>query len=333
MRNQLTMEVFAAVESWPLARPFVISRGAKTAAQVVVATVTDKDGRIGRGECVPYGRYSETVNAVRDVIARWHPDIDRAKLLSQLPPGAARNAIDCALWDYQARRSRHPASEHLDTCPTQPVETAFTLSLATPADMSAAAVEAHAHKLLKLKLGGRDGLDAERMHAVRTARPNVRLIGDANEGWTTGSVDRLLGIAADLNFELIEQPLPDDHDDVLATIKRPLTVCADESHHTADDLAGLTKKYDAINIKLDKAGGLTAAYDAVLQARKLGFDIMVGSMVATSLAIAPAFLLAGAAKWVDLDGPLLLARDRDNGFQFSDGVMTPPASGLWGTPE
>lgn len=327
----LTIDV--AIETWPLAKPFVIARGAKTEAHVVVVTIRDETGTVGRGECTPYARYGETPDQVRDVIAAWRQIPNRQLLLTALPAGAARNALDCALWDLEAKRSGRSVAELLGVNPIDDgLETALTLSLDTPEAMAAAAHNAKGHRVLKLKLGGGDGYDDQRMGAVRNARTDARLIADANEGWRENEFESLLQSAADHGFETIEQPLPQGNDEALAHISRRIPVCADESHHTADDLESLVGKYDAVNIKLDKAGGLTAAHRALQKAQGLGFDIMIGSMVATSLAVAPAFLLAEHARWLDLDGPLLMAKDRDHGFIFDKGLMRAPRAGLWGTP-
>ncbi len=327
-----SLNVDVAIETWPLANPFVIARGAKSGACVVVANVSDTNGNTGRGECVPYARYGETPEGVADTISKWQPTQNRNVLISMLPAGAARNAIDCALWDLEAKQSGQPVAERLNLSPYNGFETALTISLDTPDAMAAAAQQASSHRLLKLKLGGRTHDDHARMVAVRSARKDARLIGDANEGWTVEDLGCLLQTAADLGFETIEQPLPTNQDAALTKITRPIAVCADESHHTADDLESLIGKYDAVNIKLDKAGGLTAARLALREARARGFEIMIGSMVATSLAVAPAFLLAGDARWLDLDGPLLMAKDRVGGFVFDHGQLRAPKTGLWGTP-
>ncbi len=331
MAQHPTLKVSATVESWPLAQPFVISRGAKTAADVLVASISD-GLHVGRGECVPYARYGEGTADVERTILNWAPSLDRATLHSTLPAGAARNAIDCALWDLEAKQSGTSTSQRLGVPLTAGIETAFTLSLAAPDDMAQAAKRANHLKLLKLKLGG-GREDAQRMRAVRTARPDARLIADANEAWTARDLGSLMQTAAELEFEMVEQPLPAENDAALADLLHPLPVCADESHHTEDDLRGLVGRYDAINVKLDKAGGLTAALDAVATARALNFKVMIGSMVATSLAIAPAFVLAHQADWIDLDGPLLLTEDRKTGFRFDKATMSPPPAGLWGTPD
>lgn len=326
------LHVDVVVEHWPLAKPFVISRGAKTEACVVVVTLSDASGLTGRGECVPYARYGETPESVTDTLSDWRPALDRNYLLTTLPAGAARNALDCALWDLEAKRSGNSVAQLLNLPPCDAAETALTLSLDTPDAMAAAARTARSHPMLKLKLGGNPDEDLQRMQAVRAARSTARLVGDANEGWAAQDLVTLLQTAADLGFETIEQPLPADQDAALGDIARPLPVCADESHHTADDLDELVGKYDAVNIKLDKAGGLTAAHFALEQAHARGFEIMIGSMVATSLAVAPAFVMGANARWLDLDGPLLIAKDRPGGFRFDNGLMHAPTGALWGAP-
>jgi L-alanine-DL-glutamate epimerase-like enolase superfamily enzyme len=249
-------------------------------------------------------------------------------LQGSLPAGAARNALDCALWDLEAK-SRGIAAHLLAGLPEpRAAETCFTLSLGTPEAMAAKAHSVPQLKLLKLKLGG-DG-DAERMHAVRAARPDARLVADANEAWTPDMLAPLLAVAAQERFEVIEQPLPADQDAMLEGMARPVPVCADESLHTRAELACVARRYDAINIKLDKAGGLTEALLLKQEAERLGLEIMVGCMVATSLAMAPALLLAQGARWVDLDGPLLLARDREHGLGIENGIIQPPSRALWG---
>jgi L-alanine-DL-glutamate epimerase-like enolase superfamily enzyme len=321
----LTLDV--AIESWPLAAPFVISRGAKAEARVVVATLGD-DRFQGRGECVPYGRYGETVEGVAAALRACGPCADHAELGRRLPAGAARNALDCALWDLQAKRSGLSAASLVGVPTPLPVVTCYTLSLAAPADMAAAALRVPHLPLLKLKLGGAG--DAERMAAVRAARPDARLVCDANEAWTPDLLEPLLAAAAAAGVELVEQPLPAGADDALASTPHPVPICADESAHSSADLPALAGRYDAVNIKLDKAGGLTEALAMAHAAHANGLRVMVGSMVATSLAAAPALLLAGFADWVDLDGPLLLARDRDPGLAISDGWLSPQPRALWG---
>lgn len=320
------LRIEAVAEDWPLARAFVISRGAKTQASVVVAQVSDGT-HTGRGEAVPYARYRESVE---DTLAQIRACTagDRIALQSSMPAGAARNALDCAFWDFEAKRQGVAAHVLAGLAPPQAVETAYTLSLDSSAAMAEQARLAGHLNMLKLKLGA-DG-DAARMRAVRAARPDARLIVDANEGWAGHQLQELMDVAAEAGVELIEQPLPADADEMLARIERPVPVCADESALTGADVDQLAGRYDAINIKLDKAGGLTAALDMLLEARRLGLKIMIGSMVATSLGVAPALLLARNADWVDLDGPLLLAGDRPDGLIIEDGWIHPASANLWG---
>lgn len=320
------------VESFPIAGTFAISRGSKVAADVVVCTIR-QDGAAGRGECVPYARYGESLDGVRAAVQAAAPliasGIDRAGLLKAMQPGAARNAVDCALWDLEAKLSGQPAWASACAAVPGPLTTAFTLSLADPDAMGAQA-RANAHRpVLKIKVGGA-GDDIARMRAVVAGAPQSRIIVDANEGWTEANLRENLQAAASLGIALVEQPLPAGRDDMLAAIDRPVPVCADESLHTVEGLAALAGRYDAVNIKLDKAGGLTAALLLRDRARELGFGVMVGCMVGTSLAMAPAVLLAQGADFVDLDGPLLLARDREPGLAYSGSVISPPAPALWG---
>lgn len=319
--------ISARQETWPLREAFNISRGSKTAANVIVATVTDGH-HTGRGEAVPYARYGETVAAALADIAALGPISNRHDLATHLKAGAALNAVDCALWDYEAKRQGVSAASLAGYPKLLPVTTAFTLSLDTPEAMAAKAKSVPELPLLKLKLGGAG--DAERMQAVRASRPDARLIADANEAWTINILPDLMAQAARLGFETIEQPLPENADEVLRGRHWSVSICADESVHTAADLPRLIRLYDAINIKLDKAGGLTGALALHKAARAAGMKIMVGSMVATSLAVAPAMILAQDAEWTDLDGPLLLKHDRDDGITIVSGVMTPPAPALWG---
>jgi L-Ala-D/L-Glu epimerase len=319
------------VERWPIRGSFTISRGAKDEAVVVVATVGD--GRhTGRGECVPYAHYGENVEGVTAAIEACAPAVarglDLAGLAALLPAGAARNALDCALWDLGAKRSGKSVASLAGVSALRPVLTAYTLSLADPEAMAARAREAAAYPLLKLKLGG-DG-DKERLVAVREAVPRARLIADANEAWQPHETESLLAIAAEIGVELVEQPLPAGRDDVLKHIERSVPVCADESVHNRASLDALAGRYDAVNIKLDKTGGLTEALLVAERARGLGLKIMVGSMVATSLAMAPALLVAQDADFVDLDGPLLLVRDREHGLSYDGGMVFPPTPKLWG---
>ncbi len=313
------------IETWPLAQPFVISRGAKTEAQVLVVELTC-DGKTGRGEAVPYARYGETLRSALELARQPWPR-DRNALRSTMPAGAARNALDCALWDIEAKMSGQPLA-HQQSSKLRRFETCYTISLGTPEAMAAQALDHPNLKLLKLKLGGEG--DDQRMRAVRAARPDARLVADANEAWSPANTVGFLAVAQSLGFETIEQPLPADADQFLAEIDRAVPVCADESVHTSEDLADLKNRYDAVNIKLDKAGGLTEARAMANEARQLGLKIMVGSMVATSLAVAPALLLAEDAEWIDLDGPLLLARDREHGLTITNGLIAPPSPLLWG---
>jgi len=318
------------VERWPVAGEFAISRGTRREAEVVVVHLSEGRHR-GRGECVPYARYGETIASAVAAIRAAQGALDRARLQQALSAGAARNALDCALWDLDASRCGTSAAELAGMPALRPVLTCYTLSLAAPQVMADRAAALPHQPLLKLKLGAPQ--DAERMRAVRARRPDARLIADANEGWTPDMMGALLEVAAECGIELVEQPLPAGHDGMLASMERPVPVCADEAVHTSADLPALRDRYDAVNIKLDKAGGLTEALTMAAEARRLGFRIMVGSMLATSLSMAPALLLAQDADWVDLDSPLLLARDRIPGLSVVQGWIAPPPPGLWGSPE
>jgi L-alanine-DL-glutamate epimerase-like enolase superfamily enzyme len=318
-------------ESWPLASAFVISRGAKTQARVVVVELRD-GAYLGRGEAVPYARYGETVEGVLTEIERLRDaieaDLDRAALQGALPPGAARNALDCALWDLEAKRAGVRAWRLAGRDRLDPVKTCFTLSLASPAEMGAAARAAASRPMLKLKIGGPDDLD--RVQAVRDAAPKTRLVVDANEGLSFDDLRRLAPELAKLGVQLIEQPLRAGEDEALLGYASPVTLCADESLHTRAELALCAERYGAINIKLDKAGGLTEALALKREAQARGLEIMAGCMVATSLAMAPALLIAQGARTVDLDGPLLLAKDREPGLRFIGSMIEPPEAALWG---
>lgn len=318
-------------ESWPIAGRFTISRGSKTAAEVMVVEIVDGAQR-GRGECVPYPRYGESIDGamaqVESIRAALERGMDRAALQAALPAGAARNAVDCALWDLEAKRAGTRAWQLAGLAEPRAVTTAYTLSLDTAEKMGAAA-KANAHRpLLKLKLAGPEDLD--RVRAVHANAPRARLIVDANEGWTAAVYAKLAPELARLAVEMIEQPLPAGDDAALAGIARPVPVCADESAHDRAGLAQLTGRYDAVNIKLDKTGGLTEALALAQAARAAGLEVMVGCMVATSLAMAPALLIAGQARWVDLDGPLLLAKDREPGLRFDGSLVHPAPAALWG---
>lgn len=321
----------ARIERWPIAGSFTISRGAKTEAVVVVAEVS-QGGLIGRGECVPYPRYGETPEATLEAIQAMQEPLaggmDRIALQGRMPAGAARNAMDCALADLEARRAGQRIWNLLGRPAPEPRTTAYTISLGAPETMAEATAKAAHRALLKIKLGG-DG-DGARIAAVRKAAPTTELIVDANEAWTEDNLAANLKACADAGVTLIEQPLPAGKDEALARIKRPVAVCADESVHDRGSLAGLRGRYDAVNIKLDKTGGLTEAMAMADAARALGFEIMIGCMVATSLSMAPAMLIAQAARFVDLDGPLLLAKDRDNGLRYDGSLVYPPDAALWG---
>ena len=319
------------VERFPILGKFVIARGAKTEAVVVVATIEDKGFR-GRGESVPYARYGETVESVLTQIASVRAQIeagaDRGRLQSLLPPGAARNALDCALWDLDAKRCGVAAHVLAGVMPPAPVTTAFTISAGSPAEMAEAAAKARERPLLKIKLAGED--DAARLAAVRAAAPGSTLIVDANEAWQQADLERYLEACAEVGVALVEQPLPASKDAILAKIQHIVPICADESVHDRTGLEALRARYDAINVKLDKTGGLTEALALVNLAQSLGLGLMIGCMVASSLAMAPALLLAGRARFVDLDGPLLLARDRPDGLTYKGSIVHPPTRELWG---
>ena len=321
----------AGIERWPIAGSFTISRGAKTEAVVVVAEIS-QGSLTGRGECVPYPRYGETPDAtLQAILAMQEPlamGMDRGALQASMQAGAARNALDCALSDLEAKLAGERIWTLLGRPAPKPCTTAYTISLAAPAAMAEAAAKAAHRALLKIKLGG-DG-DADRIKAVRNAAPTSELIVDANEAWTEDNLAANFKACADADVTLIEQPLPSGKDEALSRIKRLVAVCADESVHDRASLEGLRGRYDAVNIKLDKTGGLTEALAMADAARGLGFEIMIGCMVATSLSMAPAMLIAQAARFVDLDGPLLLARDRDNGLRYDGSLVYPPDTALWG---
>jgi L-alanine-DL-glutamate epimerase-like enolase superfamily enzyme len=331
MTSSKPPKLVARIERWPIAGAFTISRGAKTEAVTVVAQISH-GGHTGRGECVPYPRYGETPEAtlaslksMREPLARG---LDRQALQAAMPAGAARNALDCALLDLEAKTAGQRVWDLLGRPAPRACTTAYTISLGSPEAMAAATAKAAHRPLLKIKLGG-DG-DGERIVAVRKAAPESELIVDANEAWTAHNLEQNLAECAEVGVTLVEQPLPAGKDEALARIRRPLAVCADESVHDRATLAGLRERYDAVNIKLDKTGGLTEALAMADAARALGFEIMVGCMVATSLAMAPAMLLAQDARYVDLDGPLLLARDREGGLRYEESLVYPPEPALWG---
>src|ERR1700688_2170893 len=303
----------------------------RSEAVTVVAEVS-RDGHTGRGECVPYPRYGETPEATLAALQSMQEPLsrglDRQALQAAMPPGAARNALDCALLDLEAKTRGRRVWDLLGRPAPRACTTAYTISLGSPEAMAAATAKAAHRPLLKIKLGG-DG-DGDRIAAVRKSAPESELIVDANEAWTSANLEQNLAECAELGVTLVEQPLPAGKDQALARIRRPLVVCADESVHDRGSLDGLRERYDAVNIKLDKSGGLTEALAMADAAHALGFEIMVGCMVATSLAMAPAMLLAQQARFVDLDGPLLLACDRDNGLRYDGSTVYPPDPELWG---
>jgi len=320
----------AKEEVWPLKQVFRISRGSRTEARVVVVTISDGQ-HVGRGEGVPIRRYNQTSDSVLAQIesVKREKNLDRQQLQKLLPAGAARNALDCGLWDLQAKISGKRVWE-LTNIPMAPkVETAFTISLDTPEKMAAAAKASVDAPILKLKLGG-DDADLPRVQAVRDAAPAARLLIDANESWSPDHYREIVSALKGLRVELIEQPFPANDDDILETLDHPIPVCADESCHTRTDLPRLMNRYDVLNVKLDKTGGLTEALRLCEHCRENGFKLLIGCMVGTSLSMAPARVLASAADYVDLDGPLLLARDRDHGLNYQNGKIAIPNQELWG---
>lgn len=327
----MTRSLTVREERWPLASAFVIARGAKSEAHVLVVELAEA-GAVGRGEAVPYARYGQTMSGELARVEAARPALEagvsREELQALLPPGAARNALDCALWDLEAKRSGVPAWVAAGRARLDPVKTCYTISLDAPEAMAEAARAAARRPLLKLKIGAADDLD--RVAAVRAAAPKSRLVVDANEGLTFEEFRRLAPEFARLDVKLIEQPLKAEEDAALEGFESPVRLCADESLHTRAELAACARRYGAVNIKLDKAGGLTEALALAAEARALGLDIMAGCMVATSLAMAPALIIAQGAEVVDLDGPLLLARDREPGLSLQGSVILPPPRELWG---
>ncbi|MFN4099078.1 MAG: N-acetyl-D-Glu racemase DgcA [Pararhodobacter sp.] len=314
-------------ESFRLAEVFTISRGSRTEAKVLSVEVA-RGGLVGRGECVPYARYGETLDSVTAQIEALPSGIDRLALQEALPAGAARNAVDCALWDLEAKAAGKRVWELAGLAAPGPMITCFTLSLDTPENMRAAAAR-HAHRpVLKIKLGTPD--DMARLEAVRAGAPKSRIVVDANEGWSAGVYTDLAPHLIRLGVAMVEQPLPAGQDEMLAGIARPLPVCADESCHDRHSLPALRGKYDMVNIKLDKTGGLTEALALRDAAQAEGFRVMVGCMVGTSLAMAPAVLVAQGVEVVDLDGPLLLAEDRVPPLHYDEAGVHPSVPGLWG---
>ncbi len=339
----MSKEISARHESWPIDGQFVIARGSKTAADVVVVTVTE-NGVSGVGECLPYPHYGESVQQTLTMIDALDPStleaMTRADLIETMPAGATRNALDCALWDLEVKQTSQPVWVLADLAKPEPVITAFTIGLGTLREMQAKA-EQHSHRpLLKIKLGGSDKTnDIKRLKAIRSSAPNARLIVDANEGWSFDYLQEIAVIAADIGVELLEQPLPADDDLALLGYQCPVSLGADESFLTDVDLAELARKYQVINLKLDKAGGLTNALGVKHRAEALGLEIMIGCMVATSLSMAPALLLTQksattqTARFVDLDGPLLLEHDREPGLCYDGNTVSWPTGAFWGVAE
>lgn len=319
--------ITVARDTFRLAQIFTISRGSRTEAKVLTVKVM-RDGVTGRGECVPYPRYGESLDSVALQIEGLPEGLTRAELQEALPPGAARNAVDCALWDFEAKRAGRRVWEMAGLPAPGPRITAYTLSLDEPEKMRAEAAKNAHRPLLKIKLGTAD--DMARLAAVRAGAPKARIIVDANEGWTTEIYADLAPHLERLGVALVEQPLPAGADEMLAEIARPIPVCADESCHDRATLAALAGKYDMVNIKLDKTGGLTEALALRDVARAQGYGVMVGCMVGSSLAMAPATLVAQGADYVDLDGPLLLAEDRAEPLAYDEAGVHPPSAELWG---
>ncbi|PIB23202.1 dipeptide epimerase [Amylibacter kogurei] len=322
------MDITVTHDRFQLAQVFTIARGSRTEAKVITVNIT-KDGQTGWGECVPYARYDETMDSVAAQIAALPKQFDRMELLDLLPAGAARNAVDCALWDLEAKLARKPVWELAGLNPLKPEITAFTLSLADPEVMEKEAAKNAFRPLLKTKLGGGDA-DVSRIKAVRAGASDATIIVDANEGWTPELYATLAPVLVDLGVTMVEQPLPAGADDALLKMDRVLPVCADESCHDRTSLPKLKGKYDMVNIKLDKTGGLTEALALRSEAIAQGFEVMIGCMVGSSLAMAPAVLLAQGAAVVDLDGPLLLGEDRENALYYDAQGVHPADSKLWG---
>ena len=325
------MIIKTKVETFPLHQIFTISRGSKT--ETTVVTVTLKDGDyVGRGECGPNPRYNESPKSVVEeieVIAQdIHRGLDRCNLQNIYPPGAARNAVDCAFWDLESKRLKKPVWKIAGLKKPVPIETSYTLSVDNPSALTKAAILNSARPLLKIKLNGFG--DSDRIRAVKKGAPNARIIVDANESWSSDSFFDLAVELASFGVEMIEQPLADGSDSILAELTHPLPICADESCSDKNSLKELVKKYDMVNIKLDKAGGLTESLETLALAKALGFKVMVGCMVGTSLAMAPACLVAQNANIVDLDGSMLLAEDRQHPLEISNSHIFPYSSALWG---
>jgi len=324
------MQVTFSVKSWPIRGSFTISRGSKTQADVIQVELRHK-GKVGRGECVPYSRYNESIDStlgeLETLLPKLKSGITREELQGLLPPSAARNAVDCALWDLECKQSNMSIWDKTGYT-ANALHTAFTLSLDTPDKMKLAAEENAHRSLLKLKLGGAE--DLARVQSVREGAPNSKIILDANEAWTEALYLQLIPELVKLKVAMIEQPFPSDSDHILETLPRPIPICADESCHDRKSLKNIIGRYDMINIKTDKTGGLTEALALKEAALKEGLQVMVGCMLSSSLSMAPAFIVAQGASIVDLDGPLLLSQDIDNGFEFKVSQMLPFSTDLWG---
>ncbi len=321
------MKIQAKVDIFPLKNTFTISRGSRNQAEVLTVSINE-NGVTGYGECVPYLRYDETIESVLNQINNVQ-FLNRLDLQTVLPPGAARNALDCALWDLEAKKNKTSVYKLAQLNKPKPVLTAYTLSLDDPIKMGEQAKINSFRHTLKIKLGSGD-LDFERIKEVKKNAPNSNIIVDANEGWSIKEYQFMAPKLLDLGVKMVEQPLPSENDDELLGIKRSLPVCADESCHDRTSLEKCLGKYDLINIKLDKTGGLTEALLLKEKALSMDFEVMVGCMIGSSLAMAPAVLIAQDVKWVDLDGPLLLAQDRKNSLDFSQEGIHPPSKKLWG---
>ena len=325
------MKVRIYTQSWPIRGSFTISRGSRTQADVVIVEL-EKHGVIGRGECVPYSRYGESaasvISQLEQLVPQLEAGLDRLHLQRLLPAGAARNALDCAFWDWECKAAGVTIWQRLNIFPLKTTVSAYTISLDTPENMEQVAREHAQRPLLKLKMGGEGDMD--RVAAVRRGAPKAKIILDANESWTPALYQELVPELAKLGVSMIEQPLPAADDAILAELPHPIPLCADESCHDRLSLPALVGRYEMINIKTDKTGGLTEALSLKYEAKRAGFEIMVGCMLATSLAMAPAFVAAQGAQIVDLDGPLLLDKDRENGFKYTQQEMVPFQPALWG---
>ncbi|MCG3734955.1 dipeptide epimerase [Vibrio cincinnatiensis] len=324
------MEVYLHTHRWPIRGSFTIARGSKTCVNTIMVEMKSQGG-VGRGECVPYGRYGESIESVLAQIASVIPEIKagltRVQLQERLPSGAARNAIDCAMWDLECKLSNRSIWD-ITGIQASPLTTAYTLSLDTPLNMEQAAKDNAHRPLLKLKLGGPE--DLARVQAVRRGAPSARIVLDANEAWTPDIYLALIPELETLGVAMIEQPFPAHQDQILAHLPRPIPLCADESCHDRASLPDIIGRYDMINIKTDKTGGLTEALALKAEASAAGLSVMVGCMLSSSLSMAPAFVVAQGVDMVDLDGPLLLAQDIESGFEFDRNVMLPFKSELWG---